>query len=98
MSFLKDASTRRVLSCHRTFNLNLFEGGVVTVRTIPLFLSIVIGVVFALLGYGFVRSRGHRNAGDLTATGDQVLIGLALLATFVLGAFLSYALFAWAQP
>ncbi len=69
-----------------------------TFRTVPLFLSILVGLVLGVLIWGYLHLRGRRDAAAMLATTDQVLAGLALLAVFALGAFLTYALLSWLAP
>ncbi len=67
-------------------------------RIVPLFLSVLVGLILGLLGWGYLRLRGRRDATAMLAVTDQVLTGLALLAAFALGAFLTYALLNWLAP
>ncbi len=71
---------------------------VFTLRIIPLFLSVVIALILCLLGWGYWQLRARRSPSAILAVTDQVLTGLGLLAGFVLGAFLAYALLTWLVP
>jgi hypothetical protein len=61
------------------------------VNAIPLLLSALIGFLLGLVTWGALRM--SRKTDDVQpASGDDVLLGLAALAAFALGAFLTYAL------
>jgi hypothetical protein len=59
-------------------------------QAIPVLLAILVGLLFGLLTWGFLRVRG-REAGDASiGIRDDVLLGLLVLAAFSLGVFLTY--------
>ena len=58
-------------------------------QAIPVLLAILVGLLFALLVLGSLRTR-TRTGGTLVGTGDGVLTGLLVLAAFALGVFLTY--------
>ncbi len=68
------------------------------VRIVPLFLSILVGLILGLLAWGYLRLRDRQEPTAMLAITDQVLTGLALLAAFALSAFLTYALLSWLAP
>jgi hypothetical protein len=59
-------------------------------QAIPVLLAVLTGFVFALLVWGFLRMRSRETGELLVGTGDAMLTGLLLLATFALGVFLTY--------
>jgi hypothetical protein len=59
-------------------------------QAIPVLLAILVGLLFALLVWGSLRTRAHRTGGTSAGTGDDVLTGLLVLAAFALGVFLTY--------
>ena len=61
--------------------------------TIPLVISILVGVLLGLVTVGFLRLRHRPAVGSLPASGDALLLGLLALAAFAMGVFLTYALF-----
>ena len=63
-------------------------------QAIPVLLAILVGLLFGLLTWGFLRMRG-REAGDaLISVRDDMLVGLLVLAAFALGVFLTYMMIA----
>ena len=58
---------------------------------IPLLLSALVGLVLALVTWGFLRLRRHLDEAQ-AASPDGALLVLLALAAFALGAFLTYAL------
>lgn len=59
-------------------------------QAIPVLLALLVGLLFGLLAWGFLRIRGHDRGETLIGTGDAVLTSLLLLAAFALGVFLTY--------
>jgi len=59
-------------------------------QAIPILLAILMGLLFALLAWGFLRLRGQEAGETLIGTSDFVLTGLLVLAAFALGVFLTY--------
>jgi hypothetical protein len=59
-------------------------------QAIPVLLAILVGLLFGLLAWGFLRVRSHKAGATLIETSDGVLAGLLVLATFALGVFLTY--------
>ena len=64
-------------------------------QAIPVLLAILVGLLFALLAWGFLRIRGHEAGETLVGTSDVVLAGLLVLAAFALGVFLTYMIIAF---
>ena len=59
--------------------------------SIPLLLSVLVGLVLGLVTWGTLQL--HRRTGDgQPETRDGILLGLVALAAFALGAFLTYVL------
>ena len=63
-------------------------------HAVPLLLTILVGLVFVLLAWGFLRIQIHHEGEALVGARDEVLTALLLLAAFVLGIFLAYILIA----
>jgi hypothetical protein len=63
-----------------------------SVHTIPLLLSILVGLSLALVGWGFWRAQRLNSESNPTGARDDILLGLLVLAAFGLGIFLTYAL------
>lgn len=59
---------------------------------IILLLSILVGLLLGVVAWGFLRVRGHKIGADQMESGDELLLGLLVLAAFASGAFLTYAL------
>ena len=59
-------------------------------QAIPVLLAILVGLLFGLLAWGFLRMRNHKAGTTLIEASDGVLAGLLVLATFALGVFLTY--------
>ena len=59
-------------------------------QAIPVLLAILVGLLFGLLAWAFLRMRRQEVRGALIGTGDAVLAGLLVLAAFALGVFLTY--------
>jgi hypothetical protein len=64
-------------------------------QAIPVLFAILVGLLFALLAWGFLRIRGQEAGETLIGTGDAVLAGLLALAAFALGVFLTYMVIAF---
>ena len=58
-------------------------------QAIPVLLAILVGLLFGLLAWGFLRMRADAEEAPL-GSGDGVLAGLSMLAAFALGVFLTY--------
>ena len=58
----------------------------------PMLLSLLAGLLLGLVAWEFLRTRRRKAGGDLMGTQDELLLGLSVLATFALGAFLAYLL------
>jgi hypothetical protein len=63
-------------------------------HSILVVLAILVGLLFALLAWGFLRVRRHEAGEALIGAGDAVLSGLLVLAAFALGVFLTYVVIA----
>ena len=59
-------------------------------QAIPVLLAILVGLLFGLLAWGFLRMRNPKTGETLIEASDGVLAGLLVLATFALGVFLTY--------
>jgi hypothetical protein len=60
------------------------------VHTVPLLLSLLVGLALGLVAWGLVRSRHHARSDTLMQTPDGMLLGLLALAAFAMGVFLTY--------
>jgi hypothetical protein len=64
-----------------------------TAHIIPLILiSILIGLLFGLIAWGFWRARSRELKRVLLSSRDEFLLGLLILAAFAMGVFLTYVL------
>jgi hypothetical protein len=73
----------------------MFESGVRwLMHAIPVLLTILVGLLFGLLAWGFLRMRSQEAGDALMAVRDDVLTGLLVLAAFALGVFLTYMVIA----
>jgi hypothetical protein len=61
-------------------------------RTIPLLVSILVGLLLGILTWGLLRIRRPVSGESLLDTGDDVLLALLALAAFSLGAFVTFVL------
>jgi hypothetical protein len=59
-------------------------------HTVPLLLSILVGLLLGLVTWGFLRVRRHATEDDFVETRDDVMLALLVLAAFSLGAFITY--------
>ncbi len=59
-------------------------------QAIPVLLAILVGLLFGLLAWGFLRIRSREAGEALIGARDDVLTGLMVLAAFALGVFLAY--------
>jgi hypothetical protein len=59
-------------------------------QAIPVLLAILVGLLFGLLAWGFLRMRSREAEEALMGAGDDLLTGLLVLAAFALGVFLTY--------
>jgi hypothetical protein len=67
-------------------------------HTVPLLLSILVGLLLGLVTWGFFRIRRHITDGDQVETRDDILLGLLAFAVFSVGAFITYILLlVWAR-
>jgi hypothetical protein len=57
-----------------------------------LLLSILIGLVLGVVIWGFFLQGQRRDLDHAVESGDDLIIGLLVLAAFALGTFLTYAL------
>lgn len=64
-----------------------------SLHKIPVLLSILVGLVLGLVVWGLLRTRRHEPGSTLMGTWDGLLLGLLVLASITLGAFLTYLLF-----
>jgi hypothetical protein len=64
-----------------------------SIGTIPLVISILVGLLLVLVTVGLVRLRHSPTEGSLAANSDALLLGLLTLAAFAMGVFLTYVLF-----
>jgi tetrahydromethanopterin S-methyltransferase subunit C len=62
------------------------------VRTIPLLVSILVGLLLGVLTWGVLRIRRPASGQPLIDTSDDVLLVLLALAAFSLGAFVTFVL------
>lgn len=58
--------------------------------TIPLLISILVGLLLAMVSAGLLRLRHSPTEGSFSATSDALLLGLLVLAAFAMGIFLTY--------
>jgi hypothetical protein len=63
-------------------------------QAIPVLLAILVGLLFGLLAWGFLRVQSHKAGEALIGISDDVLTGLLVLAAFALGVFLTYMVIA----
>jgi membrane protease YdiL (CAAX protease family) len=63
-------------------------------HAIPVLLAILVGLLFGLLAWGFLRAQSHEAGEALMGVRDDVLTGLLVLAAFALGVFLTYMVIA----
>ena len=63
-------------------------------HAVPVLLAILVGLLFGLLAWGFLRVQGPNAGETLMGVRDDVLTGLLVLAAFTLGIFLAYILIA----
>jgi nitrate reductase gamma subunit len=61
-------------------------------RAIPALVSILIGLVVTLVGWGLLRARAHEPNDGQVGMRDDLLLWLLMLAAFILGACLTYFL------
>lgn len=61
-----------------------------TMDRIPWLLSVLVGLLLGLVAWGFLRAHRQDIFGSLMGTWDNLLLGLLVLASFALGAFLVY--------
>jgi len=61
--------------------------------TVPLLISVLVGLLLGLVTVGFLRLRRSPTQGSLPEAGDALLLGLLALAAFAMGVFLTYMLF-----
>jgi hypothetical protein len=63
-------------------------------QAIPVLLAILVGLLFGLLAWGFLRVQSHEAGETLIGVRDDVLTSLLVLAAFALGVFLAYMVIA----
>ena len=61
-------------------------------HAVPVLLATLVGLLFALLAWGFLQVQSHRAGEALMGARDDVLTGLLVLAAFALGIFFAYIL------
>ena len=59
-------------------------------HTMPVLLVILAGTLFGVLAWAMLQIRPRQTAHTGFGARDDVLLGLSLLAAFVLGVFLTY--------
>ena len=59
-------------------------------QAIPVLLAVLVGLLFGLLTWGFLRVKTREVEEALVGVGDGFLTGLLVLAAFALGVFLTY--------
>jgi len=59
-------------------------------RAAPVLLFIIVGLLMGVLGWGLLRVWRHADREAVWETPDDVLVALLALATFALGAFLTF--------
>ena len=64
-------------------------------QMLPLLLSIMVGLVIAMVTWGFFRERGDKADSSLIGTRDEILLGLLALAAFASGVFVTMVLLIW---
>jgi hypothetical protein len=62
------------------------------IYVIPILLGVLIGLVLALVSWGFWRSQNQRVAGFVVGARGDMLVWLLILAAFTLGIFIAYLL------
>ena len=62
------------------------------VYVIPILLGVLIGLVLALVSWGFWCSQNQRVAGFVVGARGDMLVWLLILAAFTLGIFIAYLL------
>ena len=63
-------------------------------HAIPVLLAILVGLLFGLLAWGFLRMQSREVGEALIEVRGDVLTGLLVLAAFALGVFLTYVVIA----
>jgi hypothetical protein len=63
-------------------------------HAIPVLLAILVGLLFGLLAWGFLRMQSREAGEALIEVRGDVLTGLLVLAAFALGVFLTYMVIA----
>ena len=61
-------------------------------HAVPVLLAILVGLLFALLAWGYLQLQSRRAGEALVGVRDDMLTGLLVLAAFALGIFLAYIL------
>jgi hypothetical protein len=59
-------------------------------QSVPLILSVLVGLLLGLVTWGFFRIRRQESEGSPLEPRDDVLLGLLALAAFSLGSFVTY--------
>ena len=62
-----------------------------SIHVIPVLLSVMVGLLLALVVWGFQQSSSHEPNAISTQPSRDVMIWLLVLAAFVLGVFIAYA-------
>ena len=63
-----------------------------SIHAVPLLLSVLVGLLLALLAWGLLRIQRQADGSIATETRDDLLLGLLALAAFCLGVFVTYML------
>jgi len=61
-------------------------------HAVLLLLSLLVGLMVALVAWGFMRNQRHAGNEALLRPPDGLLLGLLVLAAFAIGVFLTYLL------
>jgi hypothetical protein len=61
-------------------------------HSVPLLLSILVGLLLGLVTWGFFRIRHQTTDDDPLETRDEILVGMLSFAVFSVGAFITYVL------
>ncbi len=63
-----------------------------SIQTLPLLLSVLVGLLIGLVTWGLVREREQRAVSPMVGMHDEVLLGLLALAAFASGVFITMVL------
>jgi hypothetical protein len=62
------------------------------VQTLPLLLSVLVGLAIGLVTWGFLREREGQTGSPQVGMRDEILLGLFALAAFASGVFITIIL------